>query len=120
MAKNKATITTGSVRLSYLNVFQPRGYEDDDKKKYSAVLLIPKKDKKTLDKVRAAMKVATEQGMEKYWSKKKPANLWNPLRDGDEEKPDAPEYAGMYFITAKSDNKPLIVDSDHEEFLDQT
>ena len=113
-------VVTGNVRLSYLNVFKARGFHEGDPEKFSAVLLIPKKDKKTLDKIRIAIKEATEAGMEKYWSGKKPANLWNPLRDGDDEKPDSPEYAGMYFLTAKSDNRPILLDSDREELLDPT
>jgi hypothetical protein len=43
------------------------------------------------------------------------------LRDGDEEKADEhPEYAGMYFLKAKSDSKPILLDEYKDEILDET
>ena len=43
-----------------------------------------------------------------------PKNWHNPFRDGDEEKPDQPAYAGMYFVKAKAkaDKKPMVLGSD--------
>lgn len=115
-------VVTGNVRFSYLTVFKPRGFSAEDPEKYSVVLLIPKKDKKTVTKIKKAIADELLEGQEKFWKGKKPANLWNPLRDGDEEKdPDEhPEYAGMYFLTAKSDIKPILLGPDGEEVFDQS
>jgi len=115
-------VVTGSCRLSYLTVFKPRGFAAGDPEKYSVVLLIPKKDKKTVSKIKKAIADELLEGQEKFWKGKKPANLWNPLRDGDEEKDsdEHPEYAGMYYLTAKSDTKPILLDQDGDELLDQS
>jgi hypothetical protein len=111
-------VVTGKVRFSYVQVFQPKSYQGGAAK-YSVVLLIPKSDKATIKKIKEAIAQAMEDGVSSKWGGKKPKNLWDPLRDGDEEKADEhPEYAGMYFITAKSDRRPVIVDKDLEEILD--
>ena len=112
-------ITTGPVRLSYCNVFKPRAFRDGDAEKYSVVLLIPKKDKKTVKKIKDAINAEIEEGKESYWKGKMPKDFWNPLRDGDDE-PDHPEYAGMYFMNAKSESKPILLDRDKEELFDQS
>ena len=114
-------VVTGTVRFSYLNVFKPRAFAEGSPENYSVVLLIPKDDKKTLRKVKEAIATELDEGAATFWKGKKPANLWNPLRDGDEEKSDDhPEYAGMYFITAKSTMKPILLDRDGEELFDQS
>ena len=40
------------------------------------------------------------------------------MRDGDEERPDQPEYAGMYFLNASSKQAPGIVDKQVQPVLD--
>ena len=114
-------VVTGTVRFSYLTVFKPKPFSDGGAEKYSVVLLIPKDDKKTLSKIRKAIDSAMQEGIKDKWKGKKPANLWNPLRDGDEEKADEHlEYAGMYFLTAKSDRKPILLDEYKDEILDES
>ena len=39
-----------------------------------------------------------------------PPTWKNPLRDGDTERPDNPDYAWHMFVNANSDNRPGIVD----------
>lgn len=97
-------IITEEVRLSYVHALEPS--EDlDGNMKYSVVALIPKDDKVTLKRLRDAIKeVLTESWGEKLGFKPK-----LPVRDGDEEKPDNPEYENMYFITAKSTTKPQVL-----------
>lgn len=112
-----AKVITGTVRFSYVNVFR----KSDLDNKYSVVLLIPKDDKKTLNAVRKAIETAKKEGIADKWKGKEPRDLWNPLRDGDDEKADEhPEYAGMYFLKAKSDSKPIILDEYKDEILDET
>ncbi|GIQ63600.1 hypothetical protein PACILC2_21680 [Paenibacillus cisolokensis] len=104
---NQATkVITGKVRLSYAHIWEPQSI-DGGEEKYSCSILIPKSDKETLRKIKAAVDAAVELGKSK-WGGKVPANLKKPLRDGDEERPDDEAYAGHYFLNATSKNKPGI------------
>ena len=75
-------------------------------------------------KVRAAIKAAYEEGKVKLQgnSKSVPAleTLKTPLRDGDLERPDDPDYAGCYFINANSIQPVGIVDRDCNPILDHS
>ena len=110
-------VVTGKVRLSYAHLFKPVAVEEGQDPKYSVCLLIPKSDKETLRKIKTAVDAAKAQGAS-LWNGKVPANLKTPLRDGDEERPDQPEYDGMYFINASSKQKPGIVDRGLNAILD--
>lgn len=114
--KNVATkVVAGgnNVRFSYAHVFVPTSMEPDDpKKKYSVQLLIPKKDKVLVEQLKKAINAAKEIGKADKWKGQLPANLRNPLRDGDKEHPDEEAYKGMYFINATSVAKPGIIDKD--------
>src|SRR5690606_26284238 len=109
-------ITGPKTRFSYANVFEPKSINGGDAK-YSVSLLIDKKDKKTLDKIEAAVQAAIEEGKGK-WGGKIPKKLKLPLRDGDEERDDE-AYAGKMFINANSSTKPGIVDEDVNPIMDQ-
>lgn len=112
-------VITGKVRLSYVNIFKSRSFSDGQDAKYSVCLLIPKTDKATIAKIKKATDAAIQEGISSKWGGKQPKNLRVPLRDGDEERAEeAPEYEGMYFLNAKSDRKPGIVDKDLNEILD--
>lgn len=114
-------VVTGTVRLSYLNVFKPKAASEGSDPKYSACLLIPKEDKNTINKIRKAIEAEKRAGASEKWKGKVPANLKLPLRDGDEERADEhPEYEGMYFLNANSNNKPILLDRNREEILDQS
>lgn len=109
-------ITTGKVRFSYVNVFQPRAAREDAPPKYSVTLLIPKSDKATVQKIKAAMDEAKTKYITNNGSKKLPTNLKNTLHDGDGERPNGGEFGeeckGCYVMTVSSNNKPVIVNSD--------
>lgn len=112
-------VITGKVRFSYVNIFKSRAFQADQDAKFSICLLIPKEDKATLKKIKAAIDEAIQEGISSKWNGKKPANVKLPLRDGDEERADeAPEYEGMMFLNANSTQKPGIVDKDLNEILD--
>ena len=116
---NETKVVTGLVRFSYVNIFRSRAFREGQDAKYSICLLIPKTDKVTLGKIQHAMDAAIEQGISSKWGGKTPKNLHLPLRDGDEERADeAPEYAGMMFLNANSNQKPGIIDRDRNEILD--
>lgn len=112
-------VVTGKVRFSYVNIFKSRAFQADQDAKFSICLLIPKEDKATLKKIKAAIDEAIQEGISSKWNGKKPANVKLPLRDGDEERADeAPEYEGMMFLNVNSTQKPGIVDKDLNEILD--
>lgn len=100
---------TAKVRFGYVNVFTPTKQQDEDKEKYSVMVIIDKKDKVTLAALKEAIEEAKIVGKDKTWGGKIPAKLALPLRDGDEERPDSPELAGKYFLNAKSQQKPGVV-----------
>jgi Protein of unknown function (DUF2815) len=112
-------VVTGKVRFSYVHVFEPHAIEEGQEKKYSVAILIPKSDKATLKKIKAAVEAAKTASASK-WGGKVPANLKTPLRDGDEERSDQPEYAGHYFLNASSKTKPGVVDASVQPILDST
>lgn len=112
-------VVTGLVRFSYVNIFKSRSFREGQDAKYSICLLIPKEDKATIKKIKAAIQEATDEGVSSKWGGKLPKNLKSPLRDGDDERADeAEEYEGMYFLNANSNQKPGIVDKDLNEILD--
>lgn len=112
-------VITGKVRFSYVNIFNSRAFQAGQDAKYSVCLLIPKEDKATLKKIKAAIEEAVQEGTASKWGGKRPANLKLPLRDGDAERAEeAPEYEDMYFLNCNSTRKPGIVDKDRNEILD--
>lgn len=114
-------ITGKNTRFSYLNVNEPKSI-NGGAPKYSVSLIIPKTDTVTIEKCKAAIQAAYEEGQSKLKGNGKsvPAlkTLKTPLRDGDLERPDDPAYAGSYFINANSATKPGVVDADLQPILD--
>ena len=126
MAKyvNPTKVITGpETRWSYANVWQPKAI-DGGAPKYSVSLIIPKSDTKTIEKVRAAIQAAYEEGQSKLKGNGKTVPqlkaLKTPLRDGDLERPDDEAYANSYFINANSASAPGIVDADRQPILDRS
>ena len=120
-AVNPAKVITGVCRLSYANIWQAKSI-NGGAPKYSASILIPKSDTKTLAKVKAAIQAAYEEGEGKLKGNGKTApslaSLKTPLRDGDTERPDDDAYAGHWFINANSNTAPGVVDANREPIYD--
>ncbi|POY86955.1 DUF2815 family protein [Staphylococcus pseudintermedius] len=102
-------VITGKVRASYAHIFEPHRMQEGQDAKYSLSLIIPKTDTSTIQAIKKAIEEAKEAGKAKFGGKI-PANLKTPLRDGDVEREDDPNYQGAYFINASSKNAPGIVD----------
>ena len=113
-------VVTGVCTFSYLNCWEPKAIEGG-KPKYSVSLIIPKSDTRTVEKIRAAIQAAYEEGQSKLKGNGKsvPAlsAIRTPLRDGDKDRPDDEAYKGSWFINANSDNAPDVVDSDRQPIL---
>ena len=116
--KNTTRVITGEVRLSYLNILEPKSINGSDPK-YSVSLLISKEDTKTIEAINKAVEAAKQTGISK-WGGKIPPKLKLPLRDGDEERPDDEAYAGHYFVNANSAQKPGLINSRLNPILDST
>lgn len=118
--KNLETkVVTGVVRLSYAHVWEPSAINNSDKPKYSVSLIIPKSDTATLSKIKRAVKAAKEAGKSTKFGGKIPPVMKEPLRDGDEERPDDEAYANSFFINANSATRPGIVDLARNPIMDQ-
>ncbi len=118
--KDPCKVVTGKVRFSYAHLFEPTSMDGtDDKAKYSVSLLIPKKDKGQVEKIKTAIAAALEEGKStKFGGKKFNFDVSKLLRDGDTERESDPTYAGMYFLNAKSVQRPGVFDENGDEVLD--
>lgn len=118
---NPTKIVTGVVRLSYANIWTAKSI-NGGAPKFSTSVLIPKSDTSTLQKIKAAIQSAYEEGESKLKGNGKsvPAlsSLKTPLRDGDSERPDDEAYAGHWFINANSNTAPGVVDINRQPILD--
>lgn len=101
---NPTKVITGpDTRWSYCNAWEPKAINGGEPK-YSVSLIIPKSDKKTIAKIKAAIEAAYREGEAKLKGNGRsvPALsvLKTPLRDGDTERPDDEAYANAYFVNA--------------------
>lgn len=114
MAETKTKINTnlkiGPYTGAYAQgLFQASAVNEGDEPKYGITLLIPK-DKADRDPSFKALKQMIE-----FVAKQKFGPNWAkickhlPIRDGDVEKSDKKEFAGMYFVRAGSKNRPGVV-----------
>ena len=106
MAKiqNPTKVITGvNTRWSYANVWDAKSI-NGGAPKYSVSLIIPKSDTVTVNKIKAAIEAAYEEGQSKLKGNGKTV----------------PAYAKAYFITANSASAPGIVDADRQPILERS
>lgn len=121
---NPTKVITGvNTRWSYANVWDPKSINGGTPK-YSVSLIIPKSDTVTVNKIKAAIQAAYEEGESKLKGSSKACPpldaIKTPLRDGDKERPSDEAYANSYFINANSATAPGIVDTDRQPILDRS
>lgn len=121
-AESKTKMTTDTVRLSYVHVWEPSSMKGDEKgkKKYSVSVIVPKSNTKLVERINGCVNAAVEDGVKALWKGKRPINLKLPLRDGDLERKDDPAYANSWFFNASSTTQPGIVDVNREEIVNQS
>lgn len=126
MAKfnNPTKVITGvDTRWSYANIWDPKSINGGTPK-YSVSLIIPKSDKVTIQKIKAAIQAAYEEGESKLKGSGKSVPslsvIKTPLRDGDLERPDDEAYKNAYFVNANSATAPGIVDADRQQIIDRS
>lgn len=121
---NPTKVITGvDTRWSYANVWDPKSINGGTPK-YSVSLIIPKSDKVTIQKIKAAIQSAYEEGESKLKGSGKSVPslsvIKTPLRDGDLERPDDEAYKNAYFVNANSATAPGIVDADRQQIIDRS
>ncbi len=121
---NPTRVVTGPMtRWSYANVWEPKSI-NGSQPKYSVSLIIPKKDTETVEKIKAAIRAAYEEGQGKLKGNGRSVpsleSLKTPLRDGDKDRPDDENYRGCWFINANSSQRPSIVDRNCQEISDHS
>ena len=116
-------ITTGKVRLSYCQVWQPKAPQNGGEPKYSVTILIPKSDAATINALYAEMEQAKQAGVSNVWGGTLPPIVKIPLYDGDGVRPSGepfgPECKGYMVITASSKTQPQVVDLNVQPILNQ-
>ena len=128
---NPTNVTTGKVRFSFVNIFQPKAFQEGGEPKYSLTILIPKTDTVTVNKLKAAVEAAKLKGLNEKFGGKMPAIFDNnfggtTVRDADNNKNQSgdllvsehPEAAGCYMIHVASKNAPGIIDENKEAVID--
>lgn len=121
---NTTKVITGkNTRWSYANVWEPKSINGGTAK-YSVSLIIPKSDEVTINKIKAAIKAAYDEGQSKLKGNAKTVPALNilkqPLRDGDLERPDDEAYANSYFLNCNATTQPGIVDAACNPILDHS
>ena len=96
-------VTGVNTRWSYANVWDPKSI-NGGKPKYSVSLIIPKSDKATIDKIKAAIQAAYEEGESKLKGNGK----------------FVPALEDIKTINANSDMAPGIVDANRQPILERS
>jgi hypothetical protein len=111
-------VVFGPCRLSYTHVFAKYAPDGDESKgKYMTNILIPKTETETIKAIKDAIEAAKKAGIVSKWGGKEPKKLDLPLRDGDEK--DDEVYAGCYYVNAKCNTRPGIVDRNRVAIVDE-
>ena len=123
LANPMKVITGKDTRWSYANVWEAKSINGGTPK-FSVSLIVPKSDKVTVEKIKAAIQAAYEEGQAKLKGNGRSVPpltaIKTPLRDGDTERPDDPAYANAFFINANSATAPGIVDADCNPILSRS
>jgi len=127
MAKSPTQVVTNKVRFSYVHVFE-RYSNNGGEPKFSTTILINKKDKVTIERLKAAAAAARAAYKDKN-GKALPPESDAPIpgcgtvHDGDGLRPGGepfgPACKGHYVLTATSKNPPKVVDEDKNEIIDR-
>ena len=121
---NPTKVITGKdTRWSYAHVFEPVAIGEGAQAKYSVSLIIPKSDKVTINKIKAAIEAAYHEGESRLKGNSKTCPALSaiklPLRDGTTERPDDEAYANAFFVNANSTTAPGVVDADCNPILNK-
>lgn len=118
------SLTTGQVRLSYVHLFKAYANQPNQEPKFSVMVLLPKSDFATKQKIDAAINAAIQVGVSAKWNGVRPAQVPNPIYDGDGYRQNgelfAPECRGHWVFTASSKQQQPVVDMNVNPILEQS
>lgn len=100
--KVDAKLITPEFRGSFVQVMEPKAFDQSQDPKYSMVIVIPKEDKFVADLNKMIEKVAIEK-----WGEL-PKKLRTFIKDGDQEE-EKYDWAGNIVFTASNKSKPGVV-----------
>lgn len=107
----------GPCRLSYTHLFEKYTPEGGGEGKYMTNVLIPKSEKKTVAALEKAIDEAKKAGIVGKWGGKEPKKLELPLHDGSEKEDEV--YDDCYYVNAKCNTRPGIVDRNKAAITDE-
>lgn len=114
-------VTTGRAVLSFCHLFEPKGYMDGAPK-YSTDFLIPKTDTATMYRIKQALGAAVKKYEDASPARPLPPAIKVTMGDGDGTKESGvaypPECAGHFVLTARSKERPLVVDDKQKPIED--
>ena len=111
-------VMTGKVRVSYEHLMEPASVNGGEPK-FSASIIIPKKDTQCIEVIQKAIDNAVQVGIEKFGKSFKNPKMHLPIHDGDTEKDD-PAYADSWYINISNKQKPGIVGLNRKPITDAT
>lgn len=112
-------VVTPKFRVSFPVVFQAQKNIFNGKEEYSIVMIISKTlTGRDLEAFNAMKQLAKDTAVEAFGGKI-PKNFRNPIRDGDVDKSDRDEYKNTWFITARSKQRPGLVDDKLQPIIEQ-
>lgn len=119
---NANTVTIGEVRLSYVNLFEPRAPQGGGEPKYSVTILLPKGNTAAMEAINGAVEAAKQAGIAKKWGGRLPAKIASSIHDGDglrdNGEPFGEECRGHWVFTASCKAKPPVVDRNVQPIID--
>ncbi|MDE6497117.1 MAG: DUF2815 family protein [Muribaculaceae bacterium] len=117
---NDTKVVFGPCRLSYVHVFEKHSFDGNTENgKYSTNILIPKSETKTVEAIKKAIEAAKQAALNSKWNGKLPKELVMPLLDGDDRDDQDEVYAGHWYLNAKCNTRPGVVDRDRVPIVDE-
>lgn len=111
-------VVFGPCRLSYVHLMEKHSFDGDPANaKYSCAILIPKNQKETVKALNAAIDAARKAAIASKWGGKDLKDFKSPLADGDLK--DDETYAGHYYLNAKCNTRPGVVDRNKAPIVDE-
>lgn len=114
-------VVTGKAIIAHPSLFSPRPENSDiDAGKFTAMVIVKKSDKETVEKLRTAVASAIKA----QWPDKEPGGLMKPVKDGDAKfSEDEKKYhylKGCFYLNVKTTTKPKVFDAKVNEIIDPT
>lgn len=116
-------IVTPKGETAYVHVFKPQDAMEEGKPpQYAVTFLWDEDEKPKLKKLEEAIvEVATAKWGAKAKGMLEKGQLRSPLRPGSDKEgaKDEEQFAGKWFLTARSTDKPQVVDEDLDDIIDK-